>query len=183
MCLGGEKTIPTTCIFGPWFRPRYDFKGDPLTFCRSFLMCERICRQAQHIWDGMSSGNHYKAQTCPWDFLPFLPDVGTACSSSLGCSCSSTHQLHTGDTEQVSPHRAAFSSCPLESFLCPRLPAQKFPCWHSVRSVPPAGTGRCSTLEHTQPTGTRAVSRAPGQGLKPNGIERFGFPGLFFKFF
>lgn len=91
-------------IQGPWLRPRCDFKGDPLIFCGSFWMCERISRQPQHIWDGVSSGNHYKAQTCPGDFLHFLPDVGTACSSSLGCSCSSTRQLHTGETQQVSPH-------------------------------------------------------------------------------
>lgn len=69
-------------IQGPRFRPRYDFKGDPLNFCRSFSMCEHISRQPQHIWDGMSSGNHYRAQACPWDFLHFLPALGTACSSS-----------------------------------------------------------------------------------------------------
>lgn len=45
-------------------------------------MCERTSRQPQHVWAGMSSGNHYKAQTCPRDFLRFLPDMGTACSSS-----------------------------------------------------------------------------------------------------
>lgn len=132
MSLGRGEAKPTTWIFTSkaWFRPRYDFKGDPQIFCRSFTTCERISRQPQHFWAGMPSGNRYKAQTRSWDFTRFPPDMGTACSSLFGCFCSSTHQLQTGEMEQVSPCcEMPFSSSPFKSLLCPQFPAQEFSPW------------------------------------------------------
>lgn len=63
----------------------------------------------------------------------------------------------------------------LNHSFVPSFQYSNSPLWHFAGTIPPAGAGRCSALEHAQPSGTRAVCDALGWGLKPTATGRFGF--------